>query len=474
MDSNLLGRIANPEVANPAQSYFTGAQQGNALAGLTAARTGGNLLASGDLQGATNAALQAGQPDVAAKLAETSGAVSKATMMQGIQQVSQAAQSPEAWDQFRKLGISKGHDVGGFENAPKIVADAQKRYADAIDPVAAAARNQQASQFQQTLNKPTIESQIDPLTGEKTFVRVAPFGGQAQPVAVAGASAPAVTPAPAQAAQAAGGAALAPEVEASIAKLPSAYAPVVRGILDYSVDPRSLPIKARAALLGTAQTIDPTYNASNYPARASAIKDATSGKMAQANNSLNTGIGHLDQLVDAVAGLNNGDFTPFNAAKNTIATIKGDPSVTNFKAVADRVAPEITRIWRGVGGNEADIARDLTTLSTAASPQQLYGAIGNIAKMMQSKIDSNQFQYEQAVPGRTIQMIKPEAEAVIAKLEALANPPAKGAAAAAAPGGDQIQAGSQGNPLKVDNIEYARGLPPGTFFTTPDGRTKVR
>lgn len=272
----------------------------------------------------------------------------------------------------------------------------------------------------------------------------------------------------------ANGPAFDPAVEDAIARIPQAYQGPLRGLLNYSVDPRLERQAGRGGLIAMAQQVDPTYNPSNFPARAASIKDATSGRMAQANNSLNTGIGHLDQLVDAVAGLNNGDFTPYNAAKNAIATIKGDPSVTNFKAVADRVAPEITRIWRGVGGSEADISRDLATLSTASSPQQLYGAIGNIAKMMQSKIDSNQFQYEQAVPGRPITMIRPEAEAVIAKLEGLANgqgAPPKAGAASAPPGGQQFQAGSQQSPLQVDTIDTARKLPSGTFFTL-NGETR--
>ena len=110
---------------------------------------------------------------------------------------------------------------------------------------------------------------------------------------------------------------------------------------------------------------DPSFDAVEYNARARARTDATSGKLAQNNNALNTGIGHVWQLAQAVDALHNGNWQSFNALKNWWSEEFGGTAPTNFEAIRDRVAPEITKVWRGAGGAESDIKRDIATLSDA-------------------------------------------------------------------------------------------------------------
>lgn len=440
LDTSLLRPVAGPAPFNFAalQDALDKGQQYRTQQAV------GQAAATGDYTGASQAAFKGGDVAGGASMANFGNQQQLATIQAGARGLMQAAASPDTWAQYQKVHP----EIGDYANRASVV----KQYALAASSPdqwlaqqnADRSFNQSASQFEQTINKPVQlpwgVDLVNPKTGQPVGQPPAPTAGttgEAAPTAAAGAP-PAMPGAP--------GGSGAPS---PLSRVPEQYRPMVQGLLDYNLDPRQIPAKARGQILSMVQAADPTWTAANYPARSAAVKDATSGKMAQANNSLNTGIGHLDQLVDAVAGLNNGDFTPYNAAKNAIATIKGDPSVTNFKAVADRVAPEITRIWRGVGGNESDIARDLTTLSTAASPQQLYGAIGNIAKMMQSKIDSNEYQYSQSVPGKPIKMIKPEAEAVIAKLEALASP--------SPPPATQ----QKGSPAPVN--DYGTGAPPAAI-----------
>jgi hypothetical protein len=187
---------------------------------------------------------------------------------------------------------------------------------------------------------------------------------------------------------------------------------------------------------------DPSFDAVQYNARSKALGDATSGKMAQNNNALNTGIGHIGQLADAVAGLNNVSWSQdVNAVKNWLTARTGGVGPTNFEAIKNRVAPEIVKIWRGTGGAESDIKRDIDSLSDAKTPAQLYGALDEIAGLMQSKIDANKAQYEQAMgdKGRQIVMIRPESEKILDKIHALAN----------------------GEPPPSDAPPAANGLPPG-------------
>lgn len=168
---------------------------------------------------------------------------------------------------------------------------------------------------------------------------------------------------------------------------------------------------------------DPSFDAVNYQARSRARTDATSGKLAQTNNALNTGIGHLNQLADAVASLHNMNWQFGNRVKNWLSEEFGGTGPTNFDAIKNRVAPEIVKIWRGTGGSEADIKRDIDSLSNAKTPAQLYGAIYEIANLMQSKIEANEAQYSQAMGphGLPLQMITPQSQSTLTKLEHLRN-----------------------------------------------------
>jgi len=169
---------------------------------------------------------------------------------------------------------------------------------------------------------------------------------------------------------------------------------------------------------------DPSFDAVEYNARLRARVDATSGKLAQNNNSLNTGIGHVGQLAQAVDALHNGNIQALNALQNWWSAQFGGTAPTNFETIRDRVAPEITRIWRGAGGAESDIKRDISTLSEAKSPDQLYGALEDIAGLMESKIEANKAQYENIMGPMAgkLQMITPKSQEILKRLESYSQP----------------------------------------------------
>jgi hypothetical protein len=190
-------------------------------------------------------------------------------------------------------------------------------------------------------------------------------------------------------------------------------------------------------MLQAVSQYDPSFDAVQYNARSRARSDATSGKLAQNNNALNTGIGHIGQLADAVAGLHNVSWSQSaNAVKNWLGSEFGGTGPTNFEAIKNRVAPEIVKIWRGTGGAEADIKRDLDSLSDAKTPAQLYGALQEIAGLMQSKIAANRAQYDSAMGpnGLPLHMITPQSQATLDRLDHLAEGDAAPPETASAPG----------------------------------------
>jgi hypothetical protein len=213
---------------------------------------------------------------------------------------------------------------------------------------------------------------------------------------------------------------------------------------------------------------DPNFDAVNYNARSRARADATTGTLAKNNNALNTGIGHLAQLSDAVEGLGNVGSMPFartiNKVKNVASKEYGGTGVTDFESIVNRVAPEITKIWRGAGGAEADIKRDIDSLSNANTPEQLHSAIRNIAGLMESKLEANANQYKQGMgtTQQNVEFIIPQAKA---QLDLLARRAGKGGAPAERPVGPRA-AGALVNAKGWKLMKDAKG---NQAYVSPDG-----
>src|SRR5665213_3292606 len=163
---------------------------------------------------------------------------------------------------------------------------------------------------------------------------------------------------------------------------------------------------------------DPQFDAVNYNARAGIRKDFTSGKDAQTINALNTGIGHLDQLSNAIPALNNGQIPALNAIENFVSTQTGGTGPSNFQAIKNSVAPELVRIWRGSGGSEGDIQGRLADLDAAKSPDQLNGVIKELADLMKSKIDAlgDQYQRGMGTAAQDTNFYSPKSQQIFQKL----------------------------------------------------------
>lgn len=175
-------------------------------------------------------------------------------------------------------------------------------------------------------------------------------------------------------------------------------------------------------MLGMVAKYDPSFDAVNYNARAATRKSFTSGNNANAINGLNTAIAHLDELSNSADGLNNTDIQLWNKVKNAASEEFGNKNITNFKATVNRLAPEIVRAYRGSGGSEKDIQDALHDFSTAASPEQLHGAIAQTVKLMQGKLEALQDQYQKGM-GTTaagLQILTPKSQQTVQKLLAKA------------------------------------------------------
>ena len=142
---------------------------------------------------------------------------------------------------------------------------------------------------------------------------------------------------------------------------------------------------------------DPEFDAVNYNARSKTRNDFTSGKSAQNITAMNTAIGHLDTLRQAAEKLHNRASPMWNEIANWAETATGDPRVKNFNVARDAVKSELTRVFRGTGGNVADLKDWEANLNAADSPEQLQNVIKSATELLGSRLDAVGDQYSKGM-----------------------------------------------------------------------------
>lgn len=168
---------------------------------------------------------------------------------------------------------------------------------------------------------------------------------------------------------------------------------------------------------------DPSFDAVNYNARAKARADFTSGKSAQNITSFNTAIGHLDTLDKSIDALGNTRFGWLNPVLQTGKSAMGDTQYQEaqkrFAAARQAVTDELTRAFRGSGGNVHDIVGWEQTLNQADSPQAMHAAVKAAVDLLRSRIESVGDQYNRGM-GTTrdpLTMLSPHAAATVKRLQ---------------------------------------------------------
>lgn len=170
-------------------------------------------------------------------------------------------------------------------------------------------------------------------------------------------------------------------------------------------------------MLNAVARYDPSFDAVNYNARSSTRKSFTSGKEAGMVNTLNTALGHLHELNAAIDALDNYDTPAINTVKNWFGKATGKPGVTAVETIRNRVAPELVSAYRGSGGAEADIERNLKDFDVNASPAQNKAALQETAKLLRSKIASLEDQYKQGMGSHALSLLSPAAQKTLDELE---------------------------------------------------------
>lgn len=142
--------------------------------------------------------------------------------------------------------------------------------------------------------------------------------------------------------------------------------------------------------------VDPQFSEQ----RAQIRKAFATGPDGKNIGALNTATVHLDALGEASKALDNGSFTPGNAAYNYVSKIFGSNAPTDFDSLKSAVAGEMATAMKG-NATDIEIRTIGETLNKASSPKQLSGVVNDFLHLNAQKLNTYQERYQQQIPGDT-------------------------------------------------------------------------
>src|SRR5262249_38388928 len=107
-------------------------------------------------------------------------------------------------------------------------------------------------------------------------------------------------------------------------------------------------------VMGGVAQLDPQWSEQ----RAQLRKDFTVGKHSTEINDINTAMGHVGVLGDAIDALNNNNVRVLNSIANRLGLETGSDAITTFKTIVHRVGPELTKAYLGAGGSAGERGAD--------------------------------------------------------------------------------------------------------------------
>jgi hypothetical protein len=153
--------------------------------------------------------------------------------------------------------------------------------------------------------------------------------------------------------------------------------------------------------------------------RAQLRKNFATGSGAVQINAINTALGHVGVLGDAIDALNNGDIKALNNIANRLGVETGNDAPTTYNTIVHRLGPEITKAYVGAGGTEGDRGTNEKDFEYSLGPKQLKSNVGVTAKLFRSKISSLENQWNQnksaAMPDFQGRFLMPQAQQTLQK-----------------------------------------------------------
>lgn len=186
------------------------------------------------------------------------------------------------------------------------------------------------------------------------------------------------------------------------------YANIVKKVANYELDPTKITSlrggtaatdSQRLQLIKDAAAYDPTFDGTQFGVRAATKKAYTIGTQGQTITSANTVIGHLSDLADRVAKLNNSDFVPFNQIGNLARQTTSNPDLALMMTDRQAVASELAKFFKGTGATDLTTTQEwLQRLDPSMGGNAMQSVIQDIVgNLMKSRLDEMKSQYQAAV-----------------------------------------------------------------------------
>lgn len=213
--------------------------------------------------------------------------------------------------------------------------------------------------------------------------------------------------------------------DAFLATLPKGYAAQIKGYANGDI---AMPSGNRAGsrdqqrLLNDIMQYDPSASAANLSSRTAIRKAFTSGPYSQTINATNTVIGHIGDLDKAIDRLHNTGIPLYNKTAQAFGQNLGNQdtqaSLASFNTYKTMVANELTKVYRGTGGAEADIQGWMNQLDAAQSPAALKATVKAMVTGLKSRIDSLGVTYSSGMGKTTdpFSLLTPRAKTVFDRL----------------------------------------------------------
>jgi hypothetical protein len=140
--------------------------------------------------------------------------------------------------------------------------------------------------------------------------------------------------------------------------------------------------------------VDPTYDATQFKTKQGIETAFTSGRLGNTLRSLNVVQDHLGTFNEAAKNLGNDSVQFTNVMGNQIAKWTGQPAPTDFAAVKNIVADELTKAILGTAGALGDREEMKKAVSAASSPEQLAGVVDKWQKLIAGQVKGLKDQYK--------------------------------------------------------------------------------
>ncbi len=224
-----------------------------------------------------------------------------------------------------------------------------------------------------------------------------------------------------------------------LASMPKGEANIVQQMAEGTLPPPSSFALAKPAWvnrIAAAKNYDPTFDAANWGGRVAGVKDFSAGKSSEMVRSANQTIGHVGDLIGKMDELHNGDYPLKNKVGNYISSNTGGAAVTGFQQTAHAVADELSKVFKGAGISDHEIRQWEENLSPNMSPAQQHEAVTTAMSLLQHSLSALEEKRLNSIGPMAAEkagpLLKPDAQATVARIKKWAAGKADEAAAAPA------------------------------------------